>query len=289
MKSQFVLIVVFTCINCCWGAQKFSAAGMVLQVDSFHHTIRVSCQPIPGYMGAGRLRASVRDAKELVGLNAGAIAEFTLVVDKKSLYAEGIRIREFEDAGQQASAARRLRIVDDLDTNQRSAPRMLRIGESVPHIVLTDQSRNSIDVGGFAGQVVVMNFMYTRCPLPDYCFRLSNNLGNVQARFKKQMGTKLILLSITFDPIHDGPEVLADYARTWKAEDSWHFLTGPVSTDRRLCDLFGVSAWPEEAGMVHSLHTVVIDREGKLAANVEGNWFTGQQLGDLVQTILEQR
>src|SRR5215467_12941605 len=68
MKSQFVLIVVFTCINCCWGAQKFSAAGMVLQVDSFHHTIRVSCQPIPGYMGAGRLRASVRDAKELVGL-----------------------------------------------------------------------------------------------------------------------------------------------------------------------------------------------------------------------------
>jgi protein SCO1/2 len=102
------------------------------------------------------------------------------------------------------------------------------------------------------------------------------------------MGRDLILLSVTFDPIHDQPEVLANYARTWKAGSDWHFLTGALPEVSRLCAMFGVDVWQDEAELMHSLHTVVIDRDEKLAVNLEGNQFTARQLGDLVETILDQ-
>ena len=151
-----------------------------------------------------------------------------------------------------------------------------------------DQNRRRIDVAGFPGKVLVLNFFYTHCTLPEYCFRLSNNLGNVQKRFQTKMGHDLILLSLSFDPIHDQPETLANYARTWHADRNWHFLTGAPPVVKNLCALFAVSSWPDEAELLHSLHTVVLDRKGRLAANIEGNQFTSQQLGDLIEVILKQ-
>jgi len=164
---------------------------------------------------------------------------------------------------------------------------VLQVGQSVPNFSLTDQIGHLVSLSQFKGKVVAVTFIYTRCPLPDYCVRLSNNLGVLQRRFKSAMGGDLILLTILIDPIHDQPEALADYARTWKADArTWHFLTGSVSDIRQLCRKFDMDFYPDEALLVHSFHTVVIDRSGKLAANLEGNTFTAQQLGDLVQTVM---
>jgi protein SCO1/2 len=212
--------------------------------------------------------------------------DFTFAVGAKSSYAENIRIRAFQDLGQQALAARRLKLIEELDRAQSSGTSKLGIGERVPGILLVDQDRKEIDVAGFPGKVVLMNFVYTHCPLPDYCFRLSSNLANVQRRFAAKMGRDLMLLSVTFDPVHDQPEVLADYARTWRADPNWHFLTEEVSEVRRVCKMFGVDSWSNEAELTHSLHTVGIDRQGRLAANLEGNQFTARQLGDLVESVL---
>jgi protein SCO1/2 len=101
------------------------------------------------------------------------------------------------------------------------------------------------------------------------------------------MGRDLVLLTVSFDPVHDQPEVLAEAAKTWKADArTWHFLTGPLPDVKQLCGRFGVDAWTDEGLMIHSLHTVIIDRRGKLAANLEGNQFTAQQLGDLVEAVI---
>ena len=78
------------------------------------------------------------------------------------------------------------------------------------------------------------------------------------------------------------------YARTWKADPhAWHFLTGEETDVRRVCDLFGEDYFPDEALMDHSLHTVIIDRTGRLVSNLEGNEFTATQLGDMVKTVLD--
>lgn len=121
-------------------------------------------------------------------------------------------------------------------------------------------------------------------------FRLSNNFGVLNQRFNRSLGKDLFLLSITFDPVHDQPEVLANYARTWEATDvpGWRFLTGDPAEVRRLCEMFDVSFWQDEAFMTHTLHTVLLDRKGRLFANLEGNEFTADQLGDLVATLLSR-
>jgi protein SCO1/2 len=99
-----------------------------------------------------------------------------------------------------------------------------------------------------------------------------------------------VLLTITFDPARDRPEVLAAYARDrLKAdEDGWHFLTGETADVRRVCETFGVESFPDEGLMYHSSHTAIIDRRGTLVANIEGNDFTARQLGDLVDTVLRR-
>jgi len=136
---------------------------------------------------------------------------------------------------------------------------------------------------------VAMTFVYTSCPLPNYCFRLSNNFGRIQKRFADQLGRDLVLLSITINPVHDRPEALARYAQTWKADaSSWHFLTGSLADVKAVCRRFGVNYWRDEGTLTHSLHTVIVDRQGKLAANFEGNELSADQLGDFVAATLQQ-
>jgi protein SCO1/2 len=103
------------------------------------------------------------------------------------------------------------------------------------------------------------------------------------------LGRDLRLLTITFDPQHDQPEVLANYARTWNADRrAWRFLTGTLEDIQRISGMFGVTYWPDESLLTHSLQTVIIDRQGRLAASLEGNQFSAQQLGDLVKTVMDR-
>jgi protein SCO1/2 len=175
-----------------------------------------------------------------------------------------------------------------LEEDLRGPSRVLSIGQRVPDFVLTDQTKRSVHLSQFAGRVVALNFIYTRCVLPEYCFRSSNNFGMLQKRFAGRLGRDLVLLSVTFDPVHDQPDILQNYGRTWNSDpQKWHFLTGPAADVQTLCNLFGVNFVPDEGLYIHSLHTALIGRHGKLVANLEGNEFTAQQLGDLVKATLD--
>jgi protein SCO1/2 len=266
-------------------AQKYPATGLVLKVDSANKSIVVSCNAIPGFMEAMTMRLEVADAKELSNLSPGTMIEFNLVVDASSSRAESIRVHSYQGLEPDPLAARRLKLLDRASRTIASKP--VSIGEVVPDFTLTGQDGHQVALSKFKGKVVALDFVYTRCALPNFCFRSANNFGNLQRRFHDHMAKDLVLLTITFDPVHDSPDVMQKYARTWKADsNAWHFLTGPEGDVRRVCDLFGEDYFPDEALMDHSLHTAIIDRRGRLAANLEGNEFTSTQLGDLVQSVL---
>lgn len=269
-----------------WAAQRYPASGLILRVDKEHQTLLVSHESIPGYMDSMVMPFHVRETKLLEGLQAGMKVEFTLVVDGESSYAEGVRVSAFESAERDPLQARRLQLLESVLAP--SAAKAVAAGQPVPEFTLTDQSRRPVSLSQFAGKVVAITFIYTRCPLPDYCFRLSNNLGRLQKRFADRLGRDLILLSVTMDPQNDSPEVLARYAGIWKASAGWHFLTGSLADVKRVCGLFGVNAWPDEGFLTHSLHTAIVDRRGNLRANIEGNQFTAEQLGDLVEIQLRE-
>ena len=281
-------IFLICCIPSGLAAERHAAFGVVLQVDRAHHVLRVSSREIPGYMDAMVMDLPVRDAKELDGLQSGALIDFTLVVEKDSAYATGIRIHQFQSTDAEPMAVRQLNLVEGLVASGSEATKKLEIGQRVPDFSLIDQSAQSVSLSSFSGKVVGITFMYTHCPLPNYCFRLSNNFSMIRKRFARQMGRDLILLNITFDPVHDQPEVLAQYARNWSAAvvPGWYFLTGPVREVQKVCHEFGVNFWQDEGLITHALHTVILDRQGKIVANLEGNEFTAQQLGNLFDSVL---
>jgi protein SCO1/2 len=287
-RGTLLLAVLFLSAGTGWAGKTYSATCLVLKVDKAHQSFVASCQSIPGYMEAMVMPYPVRDPKELEGLAPGMMIDFTLVVEQDSAYPENIHVREFQSVEQDPLTARRLKLLDGAFASP-SSPKALQAGESVPEFALTDQNRHHVALSQFSGKVVLLNFIYTRCALPNFCFRIANNFGVLQKRFKTRMGRDLVFLTVTFDPVHDTPEALAHYAEIWKADPkTWYFLTGATSDVQRICKLFGVDFFPDEGLMDHSLHTAIIDPAGKLVTNLEGNEFTADQLGDLVQTVLER-
>jgi protein SCO1/2 len=271
-------------------SQKYQASGMLLAADPAQHTITVSCKEIPGYMDAMVMSFPVHSSAWPVGLKPGVSIEFTLSVAKNDFYAENVRLQAFESLELDPTEARRLQLVENANSSHPLSKDVLQPGDAVPDFRFTDQNHDSISFSQFKGKVVALTFIYTRCPRPDYCLRLSNNFGVLQRRFKNRLGNDLVLLTVIIDPIHDQPGALQTYARTWKADShTWHFLTGPVADIQRLCHRFDMSFYPDEALYVHSFHTVIIGRDGHLTANLEGNNFTAQQLGDLVETLVAEK
>jgi protein SCO1/2 len=257
---------------------------MVLEVRSVDRVFVVSHERIAGLMDAMTMPFDVRDAGDLAPLAPGAIVDFTLVLADQGAYATSIRVRRYAPTEQDPQIARRLAL---LRRAAGTAVTPLAVGQVVPDFVLVDHAGQPFRLASLAGKVVALNFVYTRCALPQFCLRIANNFGVLQKRFRNELGRDLELVTVTFDPERDTPEVLATYAAQWQADGKvWRFLTGPVRDVRRVCGLFGVEAFADEGLMDHSLHTVVIGRDGRLVANIEGNQYTSEQLGDLVHATI---
>jgi protein SCO1/2 len=261
-------------------ARRFPARGMVLDVNAPERTVIVSHRDIPRYMPAMSMRFRVKHPNELAGLTPGAEIAFDLVARKSGSYIERLRRvgggAVIEDQGDRIA----------LPPN----PLEVAIGQEMPDFTLTDQLGRSVRLSDFRGAVVAVDFIYTRCPLPEVCPRLSANFARLQSRFREKMPRGVALLSITIDPRYDTPEELLRYARIWKASpDGWRFLTGPEGEIETVARRFGMHYWPEEGLITHTSQTGVISRDGKLAARVDGSSFTPAQLGDLIQRELEKK
>jgi protein SCO1/2 len=288
MRRLLATALVLLAIPSSRAAQEYSVTGMVLKIDRARLSFTASIQAIPGFMAAMVMPFEVRRAKDLDGLVPGASLAFVLVVNGNTSYAERIRVVGYQSTEQDPLAASRLTLLTQV---AGGAPkRTLAIGDIVPDFTLIDQRRQPISFSALRGKVIAVNFIYTNCALPNFCLRIANNFGVLQKRFKARLGGDLVLLTVTFDPVHDTPDVLAGYARRWDADpESWHFLTGPVPDVQKVCRLFGVDFFPDEGLMNHSLHTAIINRRGRLVANIEGNRFTTDQLGDLTEAALAER
>jgi protein SCO1 len=245
-------------------ARSHSVDGLVVAVDPPSFT--VAHRPIPGYMQAMTMdfrAASNRDVESL---------------------RPGMRVRfELRD-----NVARDIKVLPADEKDMPVPARQPVIGEAAPDFKLTDQLGREVTLRSFRGKLIALNFLYTRCPMPEVCPRLAANFATIQRRFGDKMGRDLMLLSITIDPQWDTPQVLAAYAKLWRArEDVWRFLTGSTEAVRRAATDWGLVYWPEEGAIVHTSRTALIGRDGKLLAVVEGSSFRTDQLVALIRRHLE--
>src|ERR1017187_7142153 len=184
-------------------AKTYSVDGIVVAVDPAARTMLVSHRAIGHYVPAMLMPFRAEDAAELAGLYPGARIQFDLAVTK----------------GQ--AVARRIRPTGAPDAALPTPKEKIEIGAALPDFQLTAQDGRTVRTADLRGKVVAIDFIYTRCPLPDVCPRLSANFAMLQRRFRDQAGQRLVLLSVTVDPDFDTPAVLADYARRWAAGPAW--------------------------------------------------------------------
>jgi protein SCO1/2 len=269
-------------------AIQHQAAGIVIRVDRGDRTLDVSCDEISDYMSAMEMSFKLRDAHLAETLKAGARINFTIKEEGKVLFAENIKLVSAAATEPEPMAAAGLGALHKA-LNPSIAGKSIKVGQPVPDFTMTDQLGNAVRLSQFHGKVVALTFGYSRCPNPNYCYRLSNNLAQVQRQLHDRAGRDFILLTIAIDPENDKGAALARYAQSFHADPVvWHFLTGPLSTVREVSAMFGMDFWSNEGLLTHSMHTVIIDREGKIDVNLEGNEFSSRQLVDLVRSAIEK-
>jgi protein SCO1/2 len=255
---------------------RYAGRGVVLRVEPEARRVTVSHDAISGYMDAMVMPFEIGGRAPLPAIAAGDRITFRLNVRRRRSWLDALAIVSAprSDVGLQTSPTR---------------PVLVPVGGRIPDFTLRDHRGRDVSRSTFAGQTVVVTFIYTRCPLPDYCPRMMGNLRAVAAQFRGRLGRDLTLVTVTFDPRFDTPDVLAAYARAHRADGpGWVFLTGDEAAVARVCDAFGVERWPEEGLLTHTLQTAVVDREGRLAGTIEGRDYTSRQLIDLVAATLDR-
>jgi protein SCO1 len=279
-KRLVIAIAALWVLSLSGCAKRYHVQGMITSIQPEMHTMVVSHRAIPGYMEAMEMPFLVKRGELPSGLAPGAQVEFDLAIRKGTAQAERVRLASGSVQGIVQDRALAVKLL-------RSAER-LSDGDVVPDFELVNQRGQPVRLSDFHGRVVLVNFIYTRCPLPEVCPRLAASFAVVQRQFRKQMGKELVMMSITLDPKHDTSEVLEQYGKARGADPgAWFFLTGSEDEIKKVAERFGLAYWSEDGFLAHTSLTCVIGRDGRMDARVNGSVYEVQQLGDVIARQLE--
>jgi len=258
----------------------FPLRGEIIRIDSVKLTLTVAHQAIPDYMNAMTMPFKVHDASLLRALAVGDSIQATLAVSHTESWLEQIAVLGKGDAP------------PPLTPDQIITAKVFRTGEIFPDESLLNQNGKTLRLSSFRGSVLALTFIYTRCPLPDFCIRMSNQFARIQKSLQGDAGLngKWHLLSVSFDPKFDRPGVLQRYAAEYGADFStWDFLTDPDTAGpviRRLADGLGLEYSEDEGLIDHNLRTVLIDPEGKLVKVITGNEWKPEDVAEAIRQLI---
>ena len=253
-------------------SRTYQLKGQVLAVKTGSNEILVNHDDIPGFMPAMTMPYTVRDPALIKDRSPGDLITATLVVEINAAY-----LRNISKVG---SAP----IPDDVRTTIPAAAgiELLRPGHVAPDTPLVNQDDTPISLKDFAGAATAITFIYTRCPLPEYCPLMDRRFAEVQqlAAGDPALAGKVRLLSVSFDPAFDRAAVLRRHAAMLKADPKvWTFATAEEAIVDRFAARFGVNVIREKDGTItHSLRTAVIDPSGRVTAIFDNNAWTANEL-----------
>jgi len=243
--------------------RRFPIEGRVVSLDAAAKTITLNHHEVVGYMKAMTMPFDVRDEWVFKVVHPGDTVQATLVVSDEA-YLENISVTQSSTTA---------------DLSNTAPIRQPQKGDQVPDFHFVNQEGRSIDLAQFRGQPLLVTFIYSRCPMPDFCIRMSNNFAEV-ARILQQNNpaafAKLQMLSISIDPEFDNPKVLNDYGKRYAGSvdpslKRWTFATGKAADIRKSAEYFGLSYQSQSGQIVHDLRTALLDSNGKIAEFYTGN------------------
>lgn len=276
----FVAVLAAAGAGCGLGSQSYELHGQVLGIDTTRNEVLLKHDDVPGLMSAMTMPFRATQRELLDDLRVGDLVKAQLVIRGADAY-----LTRLERVG---SAP----IETDASANPAAAGfDVLEPGELVPAQRFVDQSGQPRTFSAWHGRAVAVTFIYTRCPMPTFCPLMDRRFAAMQrvVNANASLRGRLHLVSITFDPQHDTPGVLAEHARQLDADPAvWTFLTGAQDEIDRFAARFGVSVTrqgQDASGIIHNLRTAVLDKTGKLVKIYNGADWTPQQLIHDLETI----
>ncbi len=250
--------------------ERYPLTGEIVRVDAAKRVLIVQHDEIKGYMPAMTMEFNVS-----AGDAALAKPGQKIRAEMVSPPAGDLRLEKIWPADKTAVdtvAAVALQLRQDTHTRGKGAYR--EIGETVPDFALYDQSGRVVQSSRFRGKQIMINFIFTRCPIATMCPAATIKMINVQRLAREAAVPNLELISITLDPTFDTPGVLKEYADVRGIDTkNFSFLTGPATAIKDLLTQFGVIAEFEGDLIKHTLTTLLIDANGRIAHRADGSMW----------------
>jgi protein SCO1 len=250
----------------------FSIRGKIVSVNAAKGSVMLDHEAIPGFMDAMTMSYKLKDAGIASELHPGDRITAKLLVHKTSNGYEDPRLDEIVVTAQAKP--------DYRPAVQYHVP---AAGDAVPDFKLVNENGRAIHLGQFNGRVLLLTFIYTRCPLEDFCPRMSKNFAEIDKALQADpaLYAKTHLLSISFDPKYDTPAVLKGYGVAYTGESTkeklahWDFAVPPADELDAMAQFFDLGVTPGEGGTLnHSLSTVLVGKDGKVRAWYPTNEWT---------------
>jgi protein SCO1/2 len=253
-------------------AQQYELKGQIIGIEPTRNEVLIKHEAIKGFMPAMTMPFTVKETALLSGKQPGDLVTATLVVAETSAHLSSLT-RTGHAALDVAAAPK--------------TPHILMAGEPVPDAALIDQTARPRPFSSFRGHRVALTFIYTRCPLPEFCPLMDRHFVTVQKAIQSTPALRDVrLVSVTLDPAFDTPAVLNQHAARLKADPAiWSFLTGDaedVATFSRQLGIYTEKDLGTGANLTHNLRTAIVDADGRLVTVHSGNdWKPADLVADL--------
>jgi protein SCO1/2 len=253
------------------GEKRYPLTGEVVTANPDRRTLTVTHDEIKGFMPGMTMEFAVAKG-DLENAKPGQRIRAELVQRGSEFSLE--KIWPDDAATARALAASTNALVQDTAMRGKEAYR--EVGESLPEFTLLDQNGRAVSPGRFRGRQVVLNFIFTRCPIATMCPAATLRMMALQKAAREAGITNLELVSVSLDPEYDSPGVLKEYAEVRGVDTvNFSFLTGPDLAVRHLLAQLGVIREFEGATIKHTLATVLINEQGRITYRVDGSaWAT---------------
>ncbi len=273
MRPLLLPLAALLALASCAGDKRFDARGRVVGFGDDDHTVIVSHEAIKGYMPAMTMTMQARES--VAGLAQGDPIGFTLVVTREASWIENIHPIA-DSLLTPATSGRSVFRPDDT---------LLDVGEALPQARLVDENGDSLALDSYRGRVLVIDFIYTRCPLPDYCPLLSGRFAELHDLFAGD--EDVALLSVTLDPAYDTPAVLRDYrARYTRQPGGWHFATGTPAELQKVWGALGQFVLTDRQEIQHNLVAAIVGRDGRVQRYFRGKDWTVDEAAAAIREAL---
>jgi protein SCO1/2 len=250
----------------------FLVNGTLRKLDPSEGTATIQHEAIPGYMPAMTMPFMVKNTNELIGLELDGPVVFRLNVTKNDSWIDKLKKAPGPTPAEppKREPVRLVRNVEEL-----------KIGDAIPDYHFTNELGQTISLGQFKGQALALTFIFTRCPLPNFCPLMSRNFSEAYKLLTAKSGapTNWHLLTISFDPHHDTPDVLKAFAQAYEYDPKkWNFVTGAMIDIDAITDQFNLTISVQNDQWEHKLRTAVIDAQGHVRKIIVGNQWTPEEL-----------